>query len=79
MTCRELTDFLMDYLSDELPAAVRGAFDHHLALCPNCVIYLESYRFAIRAGKTAYGGEGQDEALPEDLVQAILAARRDAL
>ena len=43
MTCRELADFIADYLSDELPAHVRAAFDEHLRVCPNCVKYLAGY------------------------------------
>ena len=40
MTCRELADFLMDYLNEDLPSDVRHDFDHHLSLCPNCVAYM---------------------------------------
>ena len=36
MTCREFADFMADYLTGELSEAIRAAFDHHLALCPNC-------------------------------------------
>ena len=77
MTCRELTDFILDYLSNELPAALHDAFEQHLALCPNCRAYLTTYELAVRAGKLAFADEAS-EPLPEDLVQAIIAARRDA-
>jgi anti-sigma factor RsiW len=78
MTCRELADFLMDYLSEELPAGVREDFDRHLALCPNCVAYLETYRTAVEAGRRAFDEDGSDPetAVPDELVRAILAASK---
>ncbi|MCC6361642.1 MAG: zf-HC2 domain-containing protein, partial [Phycisphaerales bacterium] len=30
MTCKELAEFLMDYLDGELPAETRAVFDRHL-------------------------------------------------
>jgi anti-sigma factor RsiW len=78
MTCRELTDYLDRYLAGDLAGAERARLDEHLALCPDCVAYLATYRETIRAGKAAcadpdqaVGGE-----VPEELLQAILAARR---
>jgi anti-sigma factor RsiW len=77
MTCRELIDFLMDYQADALPAAQRASFEAHLALCPPCVIYLRTYEETVKLGKGAC--ENPDDAItdevPEELVQAILAAR----
>ena len=78
MTCREFADFIADYLSNELPAKVRTAFDDHLRVCSNCQKYLTSYEETVKLGKRAF--EDDDAALPaevpEDLVSAILAARR---
>ena len=77
LTCRELADFVMDYLDDVLPAPERASFEAHLAECQDCVVYVRSYRETVRLGKT-YGkvDEGRAPDMPEDLVQAILAARR---
>jgi anti-sigma factor RsiW len=76
MTCRELTDFVLDYLADDLPAPLRQAFDRHLDLCPNCRVYLATYDATITAERLAFGDElAAQPPLPEDLVQAILAAR----
>jgi anti-sigma factor RsiW len=76
MTCRELTDFVLDYLAGELPAPLRQAFDRHLDACPNCRVYLATYEYAIKAECLAFGEElGAEPPLPEDLVRAILAAR----
>ena len=76
MTCRELADFIIDYLSGELPAEVRAAFDHHLSLCPNCVNYLASYKATVEMGRRAYDDPETVQAMPEDLVKAIVAAAR---
>jgi anti-sigma factor RsiW len=78
MTCRELADFLMDYLNDDLPLDVRRSFDGHLTVCPNCVAYVRSYRTTIELGRRAFAdvdAEAETE-VPGELVQAILAARK---
>ena len=78
MTCRELIEFLADYLSGELPAEERRLFEEHLAECPDCVAYLKTYEATIRLGKDAFSSV-QDTGCadaPEELVAAILAARR---
>jgi anti-sigma factor RsiW len=75
MTCRECAEFLSDYLAGELAADVRAAFEHHLSICPNCVTYLEQVRETVRAGRLAFEDDTEPD-VPEDLVRAILAARR---
>ena len=80
MTCREFADFMMDYLSDGLPSGSRARFEYHLRLCSNCRKYLTSYEESVKLGKRAF--DEDDAALPpdvpEELVKAILAARRSA-
>jgi anti-sigma factor RsiW len=77
MTCRELTDFLIDYVEGGLTAAERARFDEHLGECPVCVTYLRNYVETIRLGKAVCTGDHDaiDDEVPEELVQAILAAR----
>ena len=78
MSCREFADFIADYLSNELPTDIRARFEHHVEICTNCVKYLEAYKAAVRLGKAAF--DSRDEPVPadvpNDLVKAILAARR---
>jgi anti-sigma factor RsiW len=78
MTCRELVEFLMDYLDGVLPEPERSCFEEHLGECPDCVAYLASYQEAIRLGKEACtaGDDSIPPDVPEDLVRAVLAARR---
>jgi anti-sigma factor RsiW len=78
MTCRELVEFLMDYLDGQLSEPERMCFEEHLGECPDCVAYLATYREAIRLGKEACtaGNDSIPTDVPEELVRAILAARR---
>ena len=80
MTCRECTDFLMDYLAGELRENVRAHFETHLNACPNCVRYLKTYEATVALGRVAFES-GESEVLPEvpeELIQAILSAQRHA-
>jgi anti-sigma factor RsiW len=78
MTCRVLVEFLMDYLDGRMPESERLRFEEHLGECPDCVAYLATYREAVRLGKEACaaGEDAIPAEVPEDLVRAVLAARR---
>jgi anti-sigma factor RsiW len=76
MTCRELIDFIADYLAGDLAPAVRGAFDAHLGDCPECAAYLRSYETTVRLVRKT-GGEG-DEPVPAGVPEALVAAVRAA-
>jgi anti-sigma factor RsiW len=77
VTCREFADFMMDYLSDELPTESRAQFEYHLSLCINCRRYLVSYRETVKLGKRAFEEDNASvpSQVPEDLIKAILASR----
>ena len=77
MTCRELADFLGDYVSGELAADVQTSFERHLNLCVNCRRYLEQYRQSIALSRRAFDdvNAAPPDDVPEDLIEAILAAR----
>lgn len=78
MTCRELADFLMAYLDGELPARQHQVFEEHTGLCPPCKNYLDTYKETVQLGKSlCRDPEGPvPEDVPEELVRAILSARR---
>ncbi len=78
MTCRELIEFLMDYLDGALPDAESRSFDEHLRECDGCAAYVASYRTTVELGcQVCSDLEGAVPAdVPEDLVTAILDARR---
>ena len=78
MTCQELIEFLMDYLDGQLASGEKRRFDEHLGICAECTAYLASYRETVRLGKMICQPNRSDlpDDIPEDLVAAILAARR---
>lgn len=78
MTCREVADFLADYIAGTLAADIRAQFDRHLSVCANCRAYLATYRATIELGRLAFATPDADarSEVPEDLVSAILAAVR---
>jgi predicted anti-sigma-YlaC factor YlaD len=75
MNCRELNDFLADYLEGALAGPQRAAFEGHLGLCPDCVRYLDDYREVIRLGGLCGTEEAPPADVPEELIRAVLAAR----
>lgn len=77
LTCREVLDFLMAYLDGDLTPDQKREFDRHLAVCPSCVNYLDSYKRTISLGKSAFARPDApaEPAIPEELVRAIRAAR----
>jgi anti-sigma factor RsiW len=80
VNCRELTEFIIDYLDGDLPPEVNGLFQRHLEACPPCERYLRQYRFTVAAGRIAFTEcEGELTAeVPEELIRAILDSRRRA-
>ncbi len=75
MTCRDLDGFLAAYLDRELPARTRAAFDGHLAECPPCVEYLRAYETTIRLSRVVGREETAIDAVPAELIRAVLDAR----
>jgi anti-sigma factor RsiW len=79
LSCRELIEFLHEYLDGDLPADARRRFEAHLAVCPPCRDYLESYRRTVSLTAEAWESCGPDDPIPdevpEELVRAVLAAR----
>ena len=69
----------MEYLEGGLESSVRATFEGHMDDCPTCVTYLDTYRDTVRLGKQILcdtpDGPVPDD-VPEDLVAAVLAARK---
>jgi anti-sigma factor RsiW len=77
--CEEVITFLWAYLGGELPAEKVAEFDRHLAVCPSCVNYIESYKKTVELSRgtlQAESGGVEAEEMPEDLMRAVMAARR---
>lgn len=78
MTCCELADFLAEYVEGMLPADTHRAFEAHLSVCPDCRKYVDSYRKTMHLSKSAMRGPASVDDVPEELVAAILKAKRVA-
>ena len=82
LSCKELCDFLCDYLEGGLPAPRRETFERHLRECPPCAEYLLTYRKTILAAKQCHGCGCAGHAPPPpppppaDMIQAVLATLR---
>jgi len=77
MNCRDVTEFLSDYLDGELPLRQRLTFKLHLLLCRDCRRYLRSFATTIKLTQSLGERSADDDEppIPKSLVQAILAAR----
>ncbi|HET7463684.1 MAG TPA: zf-HC2 domain-containing protein [Longimicrobium sp.] len=74
-TCREVYQFLDEFHAGELDPMRTSAFERHLALCPSCRAYVDSYRRTIELEKDAFAEPDLADP-PDELVDAILAIRR---
>ena len=78
ITCKEFEDFILRYLDDELSARQRSVFELHMRLCRECREYLAAYRRSIEVSRGVFKltDEALPEDVPEDLIKAILEARK---
>ncbi len=76
MTCKEVNEFLTDYLDGTLPWRQRLSFNVHLMICEHCRVYLASYSATVRATESL--GKVDEQPVPDELVRAIVTARRIA-
>jgi anti-sigma factor RsiW len=76
ITCRELIDFIADYIADELDHESRSEFERHLHRCPSCLYYLDSYRRTMTLTRELAEADQIATDVPEELVRVILARVR---
>jgi anti-sigma factor RsiW len=76
LACGEVITFLFEYLEDGVPPERRAEFERHLAICPSCRNYLDTYRETLLL---AYRAELADEIdipeVPQHLLDAIIRSR----
>lgn len=77
ITCRQLIDFIADYIDGALDEVALSDFERHLANCRSCRAYLETYRQTTRLARLLLDhheiGDEKVEDVPEELIQTILA------
>lgn len=78
ITCKEFEDFVLAYLDNELPDKQRSIFEWHLRFCRECRDYLAAYRRTVEIAQVVMSEPNAaiPEDVPEDLVKAILEARK---
>jgi anti-sigma factor RsiW len=70
LSCQEIVDYCLDFLSGSLPDTERQLFSSHLRNCPDCMRFFETYR------KTP---EVSREALAVRMPERVRVAVRDFL
>lgn len=78
ITCNEFESFILAYLDGELSKPQKVVFEMHLMMCRECREYLRAYRASLELAKKVNDEEliRLADQVPEDLVTAILAARK---
>ena len=76
LTCRELIEFLDQFVADELPPGQKASFREHLRVCPDCRAYLDSYRQTIALAKLS---ATLDDKVSSDVPPALIKAVCDAM
>jgi anti-sigma factor RsiW len=71
IVCLSGVELLMEYLEGTLAPDTRDAIDAHVAGCPRCVAFIDSYVKAPRILRDATAA-----AMPADLEASLLAALR---
>lgn len=76
LTCKEVEDFLIDYVDGEMNFVTRLQFRMHIGMCRDCNRYLKAYINAIHMEKQIFE-HPDDEAIgnvPDEILNAILSA-----
>lgn len=78
LTCRQVEQFLLDYLEGQVSLWTWYKFRYHLLLCDDCRQYLQDYRNAVALGRRIFANP-DDEAIgkvPDEILVAILKSRK---
>lgn len=70
-TCQHAVDLLTEYIDGRLAADLRHRLEQHLAACPPCVEFVNTYRATTKLCKKALA-----ETLPEELAGKLTSFLR---
>jgi anti-sigma factor RsiW len=48
MMCNDITDLILDYLTEELDPDTTSEFEKHMRICPDCVAFLNTYKQTVQ-------------------------------
>jgi anti-sigma factor RsiW len=57
ISCHQLVEFCLDYIDGALPSDDQAGFSRHLAQCPDCVTFFETYRKTPELSREALSAE----------------------
>ena len=72
LTCKDFVELVTDYLEGALPPQDSARFEAHLAVCPDCNIYLEQIVQTIR-----WTGTLTEEQISKEAEEKLLTAFRE--
>lgn len=49
LTCQQVTDAIIDYLTGDMQPETTRLFDDHLQGCPDCLAFFNTYNSTVRA------------------------------
>lgn len=52
LSCKEVTALIMEYVSGDMSPEVAQAFQAHLAECPDCTAFLNTYKKTVELTKS---------------------------
>ena len=78
MTCRELEEFIVDYIDGNLPYSKKIMFVFHLIMCDECNSYINAYKKSIELGKKHFEEIDKDlQVDPPDKLIEIISKLKD--
>jgi anti-sigma factor RsiW len=72
MTCRQLVEQLLDFVSEDISPELRACICEHLCSCPPCEVLVETYKITIRLSRQLPRAP-----LPAGLQERLRAALRE--
>ena len=77
MTCREIRDYLVDYLAGDLAPQEREELERHVQGCSHCADHVDDSRNALHVSRAALNEltAPSAEDVPDALLQAVLGIK----
>jgi anti-sigma factor RsiW len=66
LTCQQVTEAIVDYVTEEMDQPTRQAFERHLSRCTDCTAFFHTYQETIRATRAVHY-----EAIPGDMLSRV--------
>ena len=74
LKCRDISQLLYDYVEGILDPPIHQQLEQHLADCPGCIAFVNTYRQTITLSK-----ELREEEIPQELQQKLQSFIKEKL